>query len=123
MALPKSDDEILLLHNPKCSKSRATHALLEERSVSFQTRLYLDDPLSSDELRELGRRLDRPVGEFTRRGQKEFGEAGLGDASTEDEIVVAMSTTPILMERPILVRGDRAVVGRPPEDVLGLLDD
>lgn len=123
MALPKSDDEILLLHNPKCSKSRATLALLEERNVSFQTRRYLEDPLSGDELRELARRLGRPVGGFTRRGQSEFIESGLGEDSTEDQIVEAMVETPILMERPILLRGDRAVVGRPPEDVLRLLDD
>ena len=66
MALPGSDDEILLLHNPKCSKSRATLALLEERGARFSTRLYLEDPLDRAELRELARRLGRPALEFTR---------------------------------------------------------
>jgi len=120
MSLP-ADDAILLLHNPKCSKSRATLALLEERGASFETRLYLDDPLSADELRELGRRLGRVAVDFTRTKQAEFAEAGLTAESSEDAIFAAMEKAPILMERPVVVRGPRAAIGRPPEDVLVLL--
>ena len=123
MALPTSQDEILLLHNPECSKSRATLGLLEERGVTLQIRLYLEDPLAERELADLGQRLGKPVLEFTRTGQAEFADAGLGASSSADEILAAMAATPILMERPILVRGGRAVIGRPPEDVLQLLDD
>ena len=123
MALPATKDEILLLHNPNCSKSRATLALLEERGVVFQTRLYLDDPLGRKELADLGERLGRPALEFTRSKQAEFADAGLDASSSGDEIFAAMASAPILMERPILVRGSRAAIGRPPEDVLQLLDD
>ena len=123
MSLPTSRDEIVLLHNPKCSKSRATLALLEERGVDFATRLYLEDPLDRGELEDLARRLAKPVVEFTRTKQQEFAEAGLDADSGEGALLVAISKTPILMERPIVIRGDEAAIGRPPEDVLMLLDD
>ena len=123
MALPTTQDEILLLHNPNCSKSRATLALLEERDVAFQTRLYLDDPLGREELADLGELLGKSPLEFTRSKQSEYAEAGLDASSSGDEILVAMAAAPILMERPILVRGSRAAIGRPPENVLQLLGD
>ena len=123
MALPTTQDEILLLHNPNCSKSRATLALLEERDVAFQTRLYLDDPLGREELADLGELLGKSPLEFTRSKQSEYAEAGLDASSSGDEILVAMAAAPILMERPILVRGNRAAIGRPPENVLQLLGD
>lgn len=123
MVLPTSNDEILLLHNPKCSKSRATLGLLEERGVAFQTRLYLENPLGHEELADLGQRLGKRALEFTRSKQAEFANAALDASSSEAEIFAAMEAEPILMERPILIRGDRAAIGRPPEDVLLLLDD
>jgi arsenate reductase len=122
VGLPGSADEILMLHNPKCSKSRATLALLEERGVDFVTRLYLEDPLDPDELRELGKRLGRSVIDFTRTGQAEFAEAGLSKDSDENELVVSMAGAPILMERPVVVRGNRAAIGRPIEEVVALLE-
>lgn len=123
VSFPESDDQILLLHNPKCSKSRATLALLEERKVEFATRLYLEDPLGEDELARLGERLGKAPIEFTRTKQVEFAEAGLSSSSTDEALLAAMAATPILMERPIVVRGERAAIGRPPEDVLALLPD
>ncbi|HEB90367.1 MAG TPA: arsenate reductase (glutaredoxin) [Deltaproteobacteria bacterium] len=122
MALPTSKDDLLLLHNPKCSKSRATRDLLEERGVDFRIRLYLEDPLDRGELAELAARLGKPAIGFTRTGQAEFAEAGLDPSSPDDAVLAAMAGAPILMERPILVRGDRAAIGRPPENVLQLLD-
>jgi arsenate reductase len=110
------------LHNPRCSKSRATLALLEERGVSFETRLYLEDPLDTQELGELGQRLGRPILEWTRKKEGAFGAAGLSKDSGDAEVREAMQAAPILMERPIVIRGDRAAIGRPPEDVLTLLD-
>ncbi len=123
MALPRAENEILLLHNPSCSKSRATLALLEERGVDFQTRHYLDDPLTREELVDLARRLGKPPLAFTRTKQAEFADSGLEGSSSSDQIVAAMAGQPILMERPILVRGERAAIGRPPEDVLSILED
>jgi arsenate reductase len=119
MALPSSDDEFLLLHNPRCSKSRAARELLEGRGVSFTERRYLDEPLSREELAELHRRLGRPVREWLRA--REAAEAGLSGEADEAALLAAMARQPVLMERPILVRGRRAVVGRPPEKVLDLL--
>lgn len=116
--LPAGDDELLLLHNPRCSKSRAARTLLEERGVAFAERRYLDDPLSAAELAELARRLGRPAREWARRGEPDW---TLGEAAGDAEILAAMASYPVLIERPILVRGRRAIVGRPPERVLELL--
>ena len=120
-ALPRSDAEIVLLHNPRCSKSRAAKSLLEDRGARFEVRLYLDDPLSKSELAELHRRLGRPAREWVRRGERGFAAAGLGKDSDDGSVLAAIADHPELLERPILVRGDRAVVGRPPEQVLELL--
>ena len=122
MSLPASDDEILLLHNPRCSKSRAALGLLEQAGVAFNERCYLEEPLSLEELRELRARLDRPAREWMRSSEKTAREAGLSGDYGEDEILAAMQRDPILMERPIIVRGKRAIVGRPPERLKDLLD-
>lgn len=121
MTLPASDTEILLLHNPRCSKSRATLALLAERGVEFAERRYLEQPLSREELGDLALRLGRPVAEWVRRGEAAFAEAGLDAEAGDAALLAAMARHPILLERPILIRGKRARVGRPPEAVLDLL--
>ena len=121
MALPESPDRPLLLHNPRCSKSRAARALLEERGVCFDERRYLEDPLSREELEELAVRLGKPPLEWSRGGEKAWSEAGLPPEPDAEALLTAMAAHPILLERPILVVGRRAVVGRPPERVLELL--
>lgn len=105
-----------LLHNPRCSKSRAALALLEERGVEFQVRKYLDEPLSADELRILRKRLNRAPAEWIRWGQDEA--KGLSKDAPEQELIQAIAAAPILMERPILIKGDDALVGRPGPEVL-----
>ena len=122
MTLLNSNDETLLLHNPRCSKSRATLALLEEHGAPFRVRPYLEEPLSRAELDELRECLGRPVGDWVRRGQAEYAEAGLDASSGEAAVLDAMEQNPVLMERPIVVRAGKAAIGRPPENVLGLLD-
>jgi len=120
--MPHPDDDMpVLLHNPRCSKSRAAHALLAERGVAFRERRYLEDPLSRAELAALRERLGRPASEWLRRGEAAYVAAGLDAGSGEAAILDAIAEHPILLERPILVRGARAVVGRPPEAVLDLL--
>ena len=121
MVLPTDDGELVLLHNPRCSKSRAAHALLEERGVRFRARLYLDEPLSRSELDELGARLGKPATQWVRAQERAFREAGLDGEADDDAIKDAMAEAPVLIERPILVAGSRAVVGRPPESILSLL--
>jgi len=119
--LPLDDESLLLLHNPGCSKSRAAKELLEQRGARFALRLYLEEPLARNELDELRRRLDRPAREWARRGEPAWAAAGLGPASDDDAVLDALAAHPELIERPILVRGRRAVVARPPERVLELL--
>jgi len=121
MAGPHAE-EITLLHNPRCSKSRAAKALLEERAVAFRERRYLDEPLSLDELRDLARRLRRAAREWVRRGEAEYQVAKLDAESDDETLLKAMARFPILIERPILIRGPRAVIGRPPEEVLTLIE-
>ena len=120
MAWPEGD-ALVLLHNPRCSKSRAAHALLTERGAAFAERRYLEDPLSRAELASLRERLGRPASQWVRTGELAFADAGLGEHSDEAALLDAIAAHPILIERPILVRGARAVVGRPPERVLELL--
>jgi arsenate reductase len=111
----------LFLHNPRCSKSRAALALVREVGVELPVREYLRDPLSVDELRRIVQLLGvRPI-DIVRRGEPQFKSLVLGDATPDDEVLRAMAEHPILIERPIVVRGGRAVVGRPPERVQEIL--
>jgi len=110
-----------LLHNPRCSKSRAAKALLDERKVDYVERRYLDEPLSAAELRELRRRLDLPARAWVRSGEDAYREAGLDAGSTDETLLDAMARHPILIERPILILPRRAAVGRPLENIETLL--
>ena len=111
----------LLYHNPRCSKSRAALALLQERGVEVEVVLYLKAPLDRKALLGLGQQLGLPPREWIRDKEAAYREAGLSERSSDEELFEAMALHPILMERPILVRGRRAIVGRPPERVLDLL--
>lgn len=111
----------VFLHNPRCTKSRAALELVHEAGVDLPVRKYLDDPLSVDELRRIVKLLRvRPI-DIVRRGEPQFKALGLGDTTPDDDVLRAMAEHPILIERPIVVRGGRAVVGRPPENVNSLL--
>jgi arsenate reductase len=109
-------------HNPRCSKSRAGLELLAERGVHPQAVAYLEQAPSIEELKDLLRRLGLPARALLRTGEQEYAELGLDDPSLSDEaLLAAMHAHPRLIERPIFVHGDRAVIGRPPERVLDLL--
>ena len=112
---------VTLLHNPRCSKSRQALALLEAAGVELTVRRYLDAPLTLEELRALHGQLSLPVKEWTRTKEGAFKEAGLSRDSGDEALLAAIAAHPILMERPVAVLGDRAVVGRPPERVDELL--
>lgn len=111
---------IRIYHNPRCSKSRTTLALLEERDIEPEIVRYLDTPPSIEELRELLTKLDRTPRELARRGEEAWRSLQLADADDET-ILEAMVSHPKLIERPIVVNGDRAALGRPPEAVLDIL--
>lgn len=112
----------VLLHNPRCSKSRAALALLEERGVTVTLRRYLDEPLSIAELRTLRAALDLPARALLRVDEPAFRQQGLDDTTlSDDELLGAIVRAPALLQRPILLTAERAVIGRPPEQILALL--
>lgn len=111
----------VFLHNPGCSKSRAALELVREAGLELPVREYLQDPLTLEELRRIVQLLGvRPIA-IARRGEPQFETLGLSDATPDEEVLRALAEHPVLVERPIVVRGDRAVVGRPPERVRELL--
>jgi arsenate reductase len=113
---------ITIFHNPRCSKSRATLALLQERGLEPDIRLYLEDPPDAAELRAILDRLGMSARELLRKGEAEYREQGLADQTLgEQELIGAMAATPRLIERPIVIAGKRAAIGRPPESVLDIL--
>lgn len=113
---------ITLYHNPRCSKSRQALALLQEHGIEPDTVLYLEQPPTLAQLRELLVKLGMAPRELLRKGEDDYKALNLADAGLSDEALLkAMVAQPKLIERPIAVRGDRAVVGRPPERVLALL--
>ena len=113
---------ITIFHNPRCSKSRATLALLQERGLEPEIRLYLNAPPDAEELRTILGRIGLTARELIRKGEAEYREQGLADkALTEDQLIAAMAATPRLIERPIVIAGNRAALGRPPEAVLEIL--
>ena len=112
---------VTLYHNPRCSKSRQTRTLLEEHDVDFTIIEYLETPPSADQIRILAKLLDVQVRDITRTGESEYEIQQLADADN-DQLAEAIAKTPILLQRPIVVKGNQARVGRPPEAVLELLD-
>lgn len=112
-----------LYHNPRCSKSRGALELLRERGIEPMVVTYLDTPPSPAELRGLLQMLQLPARALLRTGEDEYAALGLADESLpESALIEAMSAHPRLIERPILAHAGRAVIGRPPERVLELLD-
>jgi arsenate reductase len=113
---------IRIFHNPRCSKSRATLALLQERGIEPEITLYLDNPPDAGELKSILHKLGLEARELMRKGEAEFREQGLADESlTEEELIAAMVGSPRLIERPIVLAHGRAAIGRPPEAILGIL--
>lgn len=113
--------KVRIYHNPRCGKSRETLKLLRSRGIDPEIIEYLKTPLDADGLRDLAAKLGIPARELLRTKQAEYKAMGLGPDTTDDEAIEAMAEQPILMERPVVVVGERAAIGRPPEKVLELL--
>ena len=114
---------IRLYHNSRCSKSRAALDLLQSRGLEPELVYYLETPPDEVELRAMLDALGLPARALVRTGEPEFAALGLADPSLgDDALVAAMAKHPNLIERPVFVHGARAVIGRPPERVLELLD-
>ncbi len=114
--------DFTIYHNPRCSKSRQTLELLQQRGIEPDIVLYLEKPPTQKLLKELIGKLGIEPRALLRRGEEEYKALNLADTSLgDDELIAAMSAHPKLIERPIVVRGAQARLGRPPENVLELL--
>ena len=114
--------KVQILHNPRCSKSRATLQVLEENGVEPEIILYQDTPPDVDQLTSILKQLNMQPRELLRKGQPEYKELGLdNELLSNEELIAAMIKTPILIERPIVLANGKAAIGRPPESVLDIL--
>ena len=111
-----------IYHNPRCSKSRQTLALLEERGIGPRVVDYLKTPPSAAELKTILKKLGLRPRDLIRKGEPLYAELGLKERDLDDDALIAlMVANPILIERPIVVSGGKAALGRPPESVLEIL--
>ena len=115
--------DVTIWHNPRCSKSRATLALLQEHGVDPTIRLYQDDPPSESALRIAIEALNTTPADLIRHGDALFKELGLSRQDSAQNLIRAMLAHPRLIERPVVFYGDQAAIGRPPEAVLRILPD
>jgi arsenate reductase len=111
-----------LIHNPRCSKSREAKAILDEAGVDYEVLEYLKNPLTIQELEELAQKLKLSPRQMVRTKEDEYQKHRLDRAdATDAQFFKAMAADPVLLERPILVAGKKAVIGRPPELIKELL--
>ena len=108
---------MIIYHNPRCSKSRQSLALLRENGVEPEVIEYLKTPLDEVALRDVFVKLGLKAHEVVRTKEEPYQQLTLSPDSSEKEVIAAIVKYPILMERPIVVKGDSAVIGRPPENV------
>lgn len=111
-------DKPVIYHNGECSKSKDALELLQECGVDFDVRWYLAEPLSRDELKALLKKLDMPAGTLIRKNEPVYKENFEGKELTEDQWLDALMQFPVLMERPVVEMGGKAIVARPPGKVL-----
>ena len=113
---------VTIYHNPRCSKSRQTLALLEERGIAPHVVDYLKTPPTAAEIKTILKKLGLGPLDLLREGERLYAELGLKERDLDDDALIAlMVANPILIERPIVVSGAKAAIGRPPETVLEIL--
>lgn len=110
----------IIWHNPRCSKSRNTLALLRQRGIEPEIVEYLRTPPSADDIRQVLSMLGIEAGELVRKGEITFRDLGLKDADCQS-LIVAMAANPVLIERPVVIHDGKAAIGRPPENVLDII--
>jgi arsenate reductase len=111
---------LTIYHNPRCSKSRKTLQLIEQKNAEVTIVEYLKNPLNTEQIKRIIKLLNVSVLDIMRTKEAEFKEQNLKDADDET-LIQALVNTPKLLERPIVIRGEQACIGRPPENVLALL--
>jgi arsenate reductase len=113
---------VTIYHNPRCSKSRQTLQLIEAHGIKPKIVEYLQTPPSAAELKDILTKLGIKPRDLLRSGEARYAELGLKDAKLGDDALIAiMAENPILIERPIVIKGNKAAIGRPPEKVLEIL--
>ena len=113
---------VKIYHNPRCSKSRQTLQLLQDRGVEIEVIEYLKTPPTAEELDEILLKLDMQPRDLMRKNEAEYKETGMNDESLDRQALIqGMVNTPKLIERPIVLANDKAVIGRPPENILKIL--
>ena len=115
--------KIILYHNPRWGKSRRAVSLLKENGVEFTIVEYLKNPLNSNEILSLSTKLGMAPSGFVRKNGSSYKENNFGEILNDNEaMAAAIEKIPKIMERPIAVKGAKAVIGRPPENILTLID-
>lgn len=113
---------VTIYHNPRCSKSRQTLQLLQENDISAEIVEYLKTPLSYDQLSEVINKLGITARDLLRTSEQDYKDMNLNNKDlSDDDLINAMVKAPKLMQRPIVVKADKAAIGRPPENVLSIL--
>ncbi|NUM54418.1 MAG: arsenate reductase (glutaredoxin) [Candidatus Hydrogenedentes bacterium] len=112
---------ITIYHNPRCTKSRETLALLKDHGIAPAIVEYLKDPPTKGEVKSIMKMLDEDAAAIVRTKEPAYKESGLTAKSSADDIARAIAKDPILLERPIVISGKKAAIGRPPEKVLDIL--
>jgi len=112
---------VKIYHNTRCSKSRQACSILEEQKVKVEIIEYLKTSLSEKEIKDLLQMLGMKAEELVRKGEPLFKEKFVNKKLTEKEWIKALAENPILIERPIIVKGNKAIIGRPPEKILTFL--
>lgn len=111
-----------IYHNPRCSKSRAAMALLEERGINAEVVLYIEKDFSAGQIQTLLDKLGLKARDIMRTGEQAYKDLSLANPElSETELVQALADNPRLIERPIVVKGDKAVIGRPIDNVIELI--
>jgi len=112
---------VTIWHNPRCSKSRQGLALLEESDAEATVVKYLNTPPSTAEIQEVLRKLGIPARDLMRTKEAIYKELGLKEVDDEEKLIEAMAEHPKLIERPVLIMEDKAIIGRPPAKVIAFL--
>ena len=117
----KKKEKITVYHNTRCTKSRAACSILKSKGMDFDTVEYLKTPLNPEEIKELLKKLGLQAEELVRKKEPLFLEKFASKKYTESQWLKILSANPILIERPILVKGNKAIIGRPAERIIEIL--
>ena len=113
---------VTIFHNPRCSKSRQTLSLIQEKNIDINIIEYLKTPPDISQLKLILKKLGYEPRQLMRKSEKIYKDLDLGNENkTTEDLVIAMAQNPILIERPIVLSGEKAAIGRPPESVLNIL--